>query len=478
MPRQDVKLRRVSPYSLVYSTLPDRSDPQLLHNAHDLAGALYIFVTPATGITSVDFYAVVGEGVSQSEAVAPYDLAGTAAGGEANPRSFTTGGNTVAAIVRSGTDVFDLVAEFTYLTALRPAITAATAAVGEVTIVTSTAATNVTVTPATVSATAAVTSPAVLTTAPANPNLKGEVATAESSLVANPNVLWVGNYGSGESNYRTLWGTTGDTHVANQSVADYSAVVGAGKNLTFRGKTVAYQSNGYGRYHYFDSMGLANGFEEAYLRYRVFFPSDYPWINSNGGGGGKLPGFAGKVGTTNRTKIPSGGNRFIGSTTCTTSNWLNADCFSARMLWLKDKRLNTYMYVPDNAHKGGASSTSYFGWATSTKVAIGSNTNFTFTPGQWHTIEQRVKMNTVGSANGIFECWVDGIKRLSVTNLIYRGSANPTLKANCIYDSWFYGGPQATYDSNGNLISLGDAPETDSFIYFDDWALGSAYIGV
>jgi hypothetical protein len=481
VPRLDVKIRRRSPYTLVYSTSADRSNPTVLDQAQDLSGAIYVFVSPTTGVDSVDFYGTVGAAATRTDSASPFDLVGGT--DTATASNFGAGDHTITAFVRSGSNAYELTATFNVLAAVHPGTIAGVASVDAPTInVTQGASVSRTVTPSVVSAAAGVALPNVLVSATGSPNLKGEVATAEAALIANPNVLWVGNYGSGSPAYKTSWGTTNDTWTSHQSVADYSATVGSGKGLTFRGQTEAYTSNGYGRNHDFQNMGLSSGYDEAYLRYRVFFPTNYPRINSAGGGGGKLPGFAGKVGRSSLNKVGSGGQRFrLGSTFCTQANYLTADSFSARLLWQKDRGLSCYIYTPDANHKGTAGSgsgQSYFGWSVRCKAAIGSSTDYLFTYGQWATIEQRIKMNTVGLSNGIYEVWVDGVKRLSVTNMIWRNSNNPSLQITQIYDSWFYGGPQASYDSNGNLISLGDAPETDAFIYFDDWAIGTAYIGV
>jgi hypothetical protein len=40
--------------------------------------------------------------------------------------------------------------------------------------------------------------------------------------------------------------------------------------------------------------------------------------------------------------------------------------------------------------------------------------------GAWHTIKQEVKLNAVGSSNGIFRLWIDGVLKLDRSDWIYR----------------------------------------------------------
>lgn len=106
-------------YELQLSTLPDRSGFRPLEGAQ-VSGLIYVFVTPETGITRVRFFVnnptMTGAPV-QIENVVPYDLAGTAANGAAQPYNtagLPAGSNTVTAAVdraAGGTEV--LTATFT-----------------------------------------------------------------------------------------------------------------------------------------------------------------------------------------------------------------------------------------------------------------------------------------------------------------------------------------------------------------------------
>src|SRR5205814_5343413 len=79
-----------------------------------VAGTIYVFVSPATGVTRVRFWLdnpQMSGTPRQTEGAAPWDFAGTAANGTANPTNTTTipnGSHTITAAVdksAGGTDV-------------------------------------------------------------------------------------------------------------------------------------------------------------------------------------------------------------------------------------------------------------------------------------------------------------------------------------------------------------------------------------
>jgi sugar lactone lactonase YvrE len=290
----------------------------------------------------------------------------------------------------------------------------------------------------------------------------GEV---EPRLLTDPHVLLVITHES--TDWKTKFGTGTDTHLANQTVTSTGTPSGtAGKAL--RIKTPAGELNGYGAHRNFALAGLAD-LEEAYFRYRVNF-SQHTFMNSTGDGGGKLPGLAGKAGTmpTYDSKVGSGGQRYNGSTQLTTSNYLTADGWSARLLWQKDRGLSSYLYVPDPSHIGDVKSGgSYFGWSNRVKTSVGGSTNALFHATNWNDVEVRIKLNTISgstiNADGIYEVWLNGVKGLSMSNIIFRRSAN--VKITQVYDACTFGG------------GSGDAPDSDDYVWFDDYVIGNGYIG-
>ena len=100
-------------FSLQLSAVADRSASSALQG-QTVAGTIYVFVSPASGVTRVRFWLdnpQMSGTPRQTEGAAPWDFAGTAANGTANPTNTTTipnGSHTITAAVdksAGGTDV-------------------------------------------------------------------------------------------------------------------------------------------------------------------------------------------------------------------------------------------------------------------------------------------------------------------------------------------------------------------------------------
>jgi hypothetical protein len=61
-----------------------------------------------------------------------------------------------------------------------------------------------------------------------------------------------------------------------------------------------------------------------------------------------------------------------------------------------------------------------YGWHTS----LGA-----MSKGVWHTIKCETGLNTVGSNNGIFRTWIDGVLKFEATNWNYRSDSSVTIQA-------------------------------------------------
>src|SRR5439155_1470679 len=100
-------------FSLQLSAAADRSASSALQG-QTVAGTIYLFDSPASGLTRVRFWldnAQMSGTPPQTEDASPWDFAGTAANGTANPTNTTTianGSHTITAAVdksAGGTDV-------------------------------------------------------------------------------------------------------------------------------------------------------------------------------------------------------------------------------------------------------------------------------------------------------------------------------------------------------------------------------------
>ncbi|XGV98298.1 MAG: polysaccharide lyase [Leptolyngbya sp. BL-A-14] len=135
------------------------------------------------------------------------------------------------------------------------------------------------------------------------------------------------------------------------------------------------------------------------LSYYVRFSKDFNFVK-----GGKLPGFFGGTET-------SGGHTPDGT-----------NGFSTRFMWRREGQGEVYAYLPTSSKYG-------------TSIGRGQ---WTFTPGNWHHLEQQVDLNQPQKNNGRVQVWLDGKKVLDQNSLQFR--TTEALKIEGIFFSTFFGG--------------------------------------
>jgi len=176
-------------------------------------------------------------------------------------------------------------------------------------------------------------------------------------------------------------------------------------------------------------MDLPESYEELYLSYDLKFGENFEFVL-----GGKLPGLCGH----DSFRSPYSG--------CNTGGGFPSgfDGWSARGMWRQNGALENYVYH--------SSQRSFYGddelW------------NVDAVPGQWHNVQHRIVMNTVGQKNGIIEAWLDGRKVLSINNIEFRKLAS--IGINQFYFSTFFGGNDSSW-----------APSSDQIITFDNFAIST-----
>lgn len=179
--------------------------------------------------------------------------------------------------------------------------------------------------------------------------------------------------------------------------------------------------------------------EEAYFRYYLRFGEN--WDPSSGGG--KLPGFSG---TYNRAGW--GGRRSDGK-----NGW------SARGQFFGFKESPS----PLSALRGIGSYVYYGGMRSTYGEPWGWNLGPTglLQKSKWYSVEQHVKLNTPGSANGVFRTWIDGKLAFEKTGIDFRSV--PDLKIESVWMNVYHGGTQP-------------APQ-DLVLYIDNVVVAKTYIG-
>jgi hypothetical protein len=173
----------------------------------------------------------------------------------------------------------------------------------------------------------------------------------------------------------------------------------------------------------FKARVLGPGSDEALLRYWLRFSEGFEFVR-----GGKLPGLFGGTG-------PSGGRIPNGH-----------DGFSLRLMWREQGRGEVYAYLPTSRVHGSS-------------LLSG---RLRFVPGRWHELQQSVRLNTPGRADGRLALWQDGQALGELQGLRFRDSA--ALRIEGLFFEVFHGGSDDSW-----------APARDGHIDFADLALSPAW---
>lgn len=179
-------------------------------------------------------------------------------------------------------------------------------------------------------------------------------------------------------------------------------------------------------------LDLLTPYEELYVSYRVKFDTGFDFVK-----GGKLPGVGG--GAHNTGGYPPSST--------------DPEGFSVRMMWKSGGAMIFYVYHADQPGQYGEN----FAWKCGGQDCL-------FKPGTWHTIEQRIVMNTAGQNDGIIQGWFDGTLAVTVSNLRFR-DVKTAFSIDAVLWSNFFGGNTSDW-----------APTKDEQIYFDDFVLSKSPI--
>ncbi|KAJ7057051.1 polysaccharide lyase family 14 protein [Mycena amicta] len=170
---------------------------------------------------------------------------------------------------------------------------------------------------------------------------------------------------------------------------------------------------------------------EALFGYSVMFPAGFQFNK-----GGKLMGFYG--GDDPKTAVGcSGGRR-------------DPTCFSMRLMFRAKGAGELYTYLPDPSFGPQfAANKKMCDIANSTcnptfgnSIARGA---FSFTPGEWTTVSERVKLNTVGKSDGEIEIFVGGKSVINATDLVIRDSDKGRIRG--MQMETFFGGATSDWAS-------------------------------
>ncbi|KAF8064992.1 polysaccharide lyase family 14 protein [Lyophyllum atratum] len=163
--------------------------------------------------------------------------------------------------------------------------------------------------------------------------------------------------------------------------------------------------------------------KEAKLSYQVQFPENFKFALA-----GKLPGLYG--GSDPKTAGSCAGGHH------------NNSCWSARLMWRKEGEGELYAYLPTANQKLAVCKDKcdvQYG------ASIG-NGSWSFKPGEWTQVTERVKLNDVGQMNGEIEILIGGESKVSLKGLQLRGDEAGRIRGAMVC-SFFGGSSKPEYQS-------------------------------
>jgi len=171
-------------------------------------------------------------------------------------------------------------------------------------------------------------------------------------------------------------------------------------------------------------LNLSNA-REVTSSYSVLFAEGFEFNQ-----GGKLPGLYG--GDDPSIDIGCSGHR------------RDKRCFSVRYMWRENGQGELYAYLPrpdmGPEFKGNEQICNVPPLSVCSDLAGASvgRGSWTFTPGKWTVLSQRVKLNDAGAQNGELEVTVDGQTMFSLNGLAFTDSENGRIDG-YIFQSFFGG---------------------------------------
>ncbi|KAF9222314.1 polysaccharide lyase family 14 protein [Gyrodon lividus] len=169
------------------------------------------------------------------------------------------------------------------------------------------------------------------------------------------------------------------------------------------------------------AKALEGGAKEVIFSYRMMLEKDWEWVK-----GGKLPGMYGGIGDL--AYRCSGGRQYE-----------RCKCFNVRLMWRQGGQGEVYAYLPLNDTNKKALLAVPPGGQTNSDYGVSTGRgSWTFEPGVWTTIAERVRLNDVGKANGELQLWINGICVIHAKGLSFREEEASHIKG--MHFQTFFGG--------------------------------------
>jgi hypothetical protein len=140
-------------------------------------------------------------------------------------------------------------------------------------------------------------------------------------------------------------------------------------------------------------------------------------------------------------------------------------CWSARLMWRKKGKGELYSYLPSANHKNVACKSKHADCKGKFGASLGRG-NFTFTPGKWTQVTQRVKLNKVGKKDGEIELQIGGKTKVHVKGLSLRKSSKGRIRGAMLHT--FFGGSTYLFRSSTLLAPNCLSGTSDKYASTDD----------
>lgn len=255
----------------------------------------------------------------------------------------------------------------------------------------------------------------------------------DRGIEKHPSVVFVDRFDS--ASWASRWSSVTKGSTTSRTAANWDgAINGEALKVTVpKGKTNGLNGN----IRFGELLGAEP--ESMYFRYSLKFSNDWdPHLS-----GGKLPGFAG---TYNRAGW--GGRKANGK-----NGWSARGAF---FKWKPDPvRTDHYRGIGSYVYHAGMKGDygSQWGWNLGKTGMLEKN--------RWYSVEQHVKLNTPGRADGVLQAWVDGELVFERTDLRYRHVSD--LKIETLWMNVYHGGTTP-------------APQ-DMSLFIDNLVIAREYIG-
>jgi hypothetical protein len=215
--------------------------------------------------------------------------------------------------------------------------------------------------------------------------------------------------------------------------------------------------------------------EELYFRYYIKIGPAWTPYQCPSGTGGKFPGLADRRTSSDPSGQCGNGGAQGDGINCWSKRAVFHDCTSGDNNACSTKpgaiaRFGSYFYFHNQQTSTGQTAPwDNDDWAQSgsgncatqpSSTFCGIGDGGVFLPDVWYLVEMYVKMNDVGSANGVTRGWVDGVLSYEKTNMIWRIAGHDNLHVRTVWLEIFKGG------TNGNC--------ENSEIYLDQMVIATA----